>query len=114
MVHAAAPVRREAGAPRTRGLHDGLTPAREPHIKARMTRWSTMARWCVSGGIPGRSFKVAVIVGSILNLINQGDALFGDAEVNVAKLLLTFAVPYLVATYGAVAYRLDLERLREP
>ena len=53
--------------------------------------------------MPRRSFAVALVVGVILNLINQGDALWGDARVNWTKLLLTFAVPYFVATYGAVS-----------
>jgi hypothetical protein len=49
----------------------------------------------------------ALIVGTILNLINQGDALFGDGRINWTKVILTFAVPYCVATYGAVSYRLS-------
>ncbi|MGD9711398.1 MAG: nitrate/nitrite transporter NrtS [Thermomicrobiales bacterium] len=60
--------------------------------------------------MPRRSFLVALIVGTILNLINQGDALFGDGRVNWAKIVLTFAVPYCVATYGAVSYRLTASR----
>jgi hypothetical protein len=59
-----------------------------------------------SDGIPKRSFLVAIVVGTILNLINQGDALFGTAAVNWTKLLLTYLVPYVVSTYGAVSYRL--------
>lgn len=54
-----------------------------------------------------RSLKVAVVVGSALNLINQGDAVFGTASVNWFKLLLTFAMPYAVSTYGAVSVRWD-------
>lgn len=65
---------------------------------------------CVSDGIPRRSFLVALIVGTILNLINQGDVLFGGGHLNFAKLVLTFAVPYCVATYGAVSYRLSARR----
>jgi hypothetical protein len=49
---------------------------------------------------------VALIVGTILNLINQGDAMLSGAEFNFTKMTLTFAVPYCVATYGAVSYRL--------
>jgi len=47
---------------------------------------------CCSDGGPKRSIVVAVIVGTTLNLINQGDAIVGDATINVTKLLLTFAV----------------------
>ena len=42
----------------------------------------------------------------MLNLINQGDALFSGIPVDFTKIALTFAVPYCVATYGAVSYRL--------
>jgi hypothetical protein len=58
--------------------------------------------------MPRRSFAVSLIVGTILNLINQGDALVGAANLNLTKILLTYAVPYCVATYGAVSYRLNV------
>jgi hypothetical protein len=64
----------------------------------------------VSDGVTRRSFIVALIVGTILNLINQGDALFGGGRFNVTKAILTFAVPYCVATYGAVSYRISAAR----
>jgi hypothetical protein len=67
-------------------------------------------RCCVSDGVPRRSLLVALIVGTILNLINQGDALFDDGRINWTKVILTFAVPYCVATYGAVSYRLSASR----
>ena len=63
--------------------------------------------YSVSDGVPRRFFLVAMIVGTILNLINQGDALFGEGHVNPMKIMLTFAIPYCVATYGAVSYRLS-------
>jgi len=44
---------------------------------------------------------VALVVGTILNLINQGDALLGHAPINWLKIALTYVVPYCVATYGA-------------
>jgi len=62
--------------------------------------------YAVSDGIPRRSLLVAIVVGTILNLINQGDALFGPVAVSWTKLLLTYLVPYAVSTYGAVSYRL--------
>jgi hypothetical protein len=73
-------------------------------------RLSQICRWCVSDGVPRRSFFVASIVGTILNLINQGDALFGGGRLNATKIILTFAVPYCVATYGAVSYRIGAAR----
>ncbi len=54
------------------------------------------------------SLKVALVVGIILNLINQGDVLISMEfeKINWFKLLLTFAVPYLVTTYASVKERL--------
>lgn len=65
--------------------------------------WAALA---LSHGVPQRSFLVALVVGTILNLINQGGALWGSADIDGLRLGLTYAVPYFVATYGAVtAYR---------
>jgi len=64
-------------------------------------------RYAMSDGIPLRSFYVALVVGTILNLINQGDALFATAQINWIKIVLTYFVPYAVSTYGAVSYRLS-------
>jgi hypothetical protein len=69
-----------------------------------------VCRLCVADGVPRRSLAVALIVGTILNLINQGEVLLGAASLNLIKLLLTYAVPYCVATYGAVSFQLALRR----
>ncbi len=72
-------------------------------------RYATLSRaigYALSDGIPLRSFYVALVVGTILNLINQGDALFGPATISWIKIVLTYLVPYAVSTYGAVSYRL--------
>ena len=58
-------------------------------------------------GIVRRSLILAVIVGTILNLINQGDALAAGMHLVAWKIALTYCVPYCVATYGAVTARLD-------
>ncbi len=65
----------------------------------------------VSDGLPRRSLIVALVVGTILNLINQGDAILGESQVNWLKLVLTYIVPYVVCTYGAVSHQL---RRKEP
>jgi hypothetical protein len=72
----------------------------------RMAAWTRFWHCCVADGIPRRSFAVALVVGTILNLINQGDALLSGADLNFIKILLNYAVPYCVATYGAASYRL--------
>ncbi|HEY4471792.1 MAG TPA: nitrate/nitrite transporter NrtS [Stellaceae bacterium] len=64
--------------------------------------------------MPRRSLAAAIVVGTILNLINQGDALFGGRHIDWLKIVLTYVVPYCVATYGAVAFRLEAMREQRP
>ena len=66
--------------------------------------WKLACRCAISDGVPRRSLYVALIVGTVLDLINQGDALL--ASINWLKLILTYCVPYVVCTYGAVSYQL--------
>src|SRR5262249_11442594 len=68
--------------------------------------WKLACRCAISDGVPRRSLYVALIVGTVLNLINQGGALLGMASINWLKLVLTYCVPYAVCTYGAVSYQL--------
>lgn len=63
-----------------------------------------------SDGAPRRAFWVAVVVGTVLNLINQGDALLGGRHVDVLKLALTYLVPFAVSTHGAVTARLAAQK----
>ena len=52
-----------------------------------------------------RATKVALIVGTILVAINQGDAIL-DGSLTAAtawKIPLTYIVPYCVSTYAAVS-----------
>jgi hypothetical protein len=63
--------------------------------------------YSISDGIPLRSGCVALVVGTILNLINQGDVIFGAMSINWTKIVLTYFVPYAVSTYGVVSYRLS-------
>ena len=52
-----------------------------------------------------RAMLIAIVVGSVLNLINHGDALV-NLEVDSASVLkmgLTFLVPYGVSTISSVA-----------
>lgn len=59
------------------------------------------------------ALRMSALIGTVLNLINQGDALFGDAKLVPGKVLLTYLVPYCVATYSATSVSLRLERERE-
>jgi hypothetical protein len=67
-------------------------------------------RTAIRLGIYSRSGKVALVVGTLLNLINQPQAVFGllcldypaMQRLDVVKALLTYSVPFLVATYVAL------------
>jgi hypothetical protein len=50
-----------------------------------------------------RSLGVALVVGTILNAINQGEAIVEGTGIVMWKLLLTYAVPFAVASYGSYA-----------
>lgn len=75
--------------------------------------WRRALHFTTAAGVPARSFRVAVVVGTALNLINQGDALIGAAAINWWKLGLTYGMPYAVSTYGAVAFRMAQENRDE-
>ena len=47
-----------------------------------------------------KALTVAAVVGSILLVINQSDALFGDAELRIIPALLTYCVPFVVFLAG--------------
>jgi len=52
-----------------------------------------------------RSLTVAVVVGSLLTILNQGDLLFAGHWKGAMywKIPLTYCVPFCVATYGALS-----------
>ncbi len=68
----------------------------------------------VSGGVPKRCLIVALVVGTILNFINQGDVLLVGGALDYLKIGLNYAVPYVVATYGAVSAQLHDMRSGRP
>ena len=50
-----------------------------------------------------RALMVALVVGTILTLINQGDRLVAGMAPGWIKMALTYLVPYCVSTHGAVS-----------
>ncbi len=47
------------------------------------------------------SLRIALLVGAVLNLINQGDRLFSEASFDWGRMLLNFLVPFCVASASA-------------
>ena len=60
-------------------------------------------RLAFSGGIPKRALVTALIVGPILTVINQGAAILALEGFNFLAAGLTFLVPYVVHSVGAVS-----------
>lgn len=50
-----------------------------------------------------RSLAVALLIGTVLNTINQGPEIFTGHWPVWWKLLLTYSVPFCVASYGSYA-----------
>ena len=57
-----------------------------------------------------RALKVSAIIGTILTAINQGDVVLSGAMPPLWKILLTYFVPYAVASYSAASA--IMERVR--
>jgi len=61
----------------------------------------------IERGVVATSGRIALVVGSILALINYGDRIFLHYDMQPLdwiKLAVTYCVPYCVATYGAAKY----------
>ena len=68
---------------------------------SKLLAWLSIARRPL---VVKRSMKVALVVGTLLTLINQGSVLLaGQLSLDaLLKILLTYCVPYIVSTYAAV------------
>lgn len=54
-----------------------------------------------SGRIVKNSLRIALVVGSILNLVNQGSAILAGTGISWIHVSLNYLVPYCVASYSA-------------
>ena len=66
-----------------------------------MSEWLRIA---ARSDVRNRALKVAALVGTILVAINQGETVLAGnfTPALVAKILLTYGVPYGVSTYAGV------------
>ena len=53
-------------------------------------------------GTPKKAFFTALVVGSILSIINHGDVILSGDFPNLLKVFLTYCVPYCVTTWGSI------------
>lgn len=77
-------------------------------LPGRPVGWRLALQFAGSRRIVVNATKIAAVVGTLLNGINQGAALLDGEAISVAHLLLNYLVPYSVATYSAV--RLSLQQ----
>lgn len=56
----------------------------------------------VEDGTPRKALAASLIVGSILVAINQGDVILAGETPAIHKIILTYCVPYMVTTWGAI------------
>ena len=56
-----------------------------------------------SMSIAKMAFKVSIVVGTILVMINHGDLMLSGSYPPYEKIFLTYLVPFCVSTYGAIS-----------
>ena len=59
------------------------------------------------GGTPLKAFLTACVVGTILTSINHGDQILSGNFPHPVKVALTYCVPYIVTTWGAITGKLQ-------
>ena len=64
----------------------------------------TRLQRCRDPKVVSLALKVALVVGTVLNLINHYDVFLGApvARVTLIQICLTYIVPYCVSTHGQV------------
>jgi hypothetical protein len=66
----------------------------------------TVFRVANSSSIRRNAVRIALVVGSVLNLINQGPALWNGSEVSLVNVALNYFVPFCVSSYSAAKNQL--------
>jgi len=63
----------------------------------------------MSRHIVSSSLKITLVVGTVLNLVNQSGFMLHEADISWLHLILNYLVPYCVASYSAVKNEIDLK-----
>jgi len=53
---------------------------------------------------------ISILVGTILTLINQGEAFIDGSSLNWYKVVLTYIVPFGVSLYSSIMAKLEVEQ----
>ena len=87
-----------------------MSADKSPTEAGLLHRTVVLFRLATHGRIARTSLMVAVVVGTVLNAINNGAKLINGETINWFQFSLNFIVPYCVASYGAA--KNELQRAR--
>ena len=79
---------------------------------------ASFAEWCAlacRGSVVRRGLKFAVVVGTVLIVINHGDAIIAGelTRTNYVKMAMTVVVPYVVSVLSSIGAMIDGNRHSE-
>lgn len=74
------------------------------------TRMARFLAACVKPSIRRQALKVSLVVGTLLNLINQGATAWHGGALSLPHLLLNYLVPFCVSTYSAAKNEVGRDR----
>ena len=72
-----------------------------------------LVRIAMTPAIVRASMKVALVVGTILNTVNQGEALLRGGSPSWIQVALNFVVPFCVSAYSAANNQLNRRQNRD-
>ncbi|MFT2112619.1 nitrate/nitrite transporter NrtS [Marinomonas sp. 2405UD68-3] len=55
------------------------------------------------------SFKICLVVGTVLNLINQGPTVFEGGSISWIHLLMNYMVPFCVSSFSAAKNQMAMK-----
>ncbi|WP_461480672.1 nitrate/nitrite transporter NrtS [Porticoccus sp.] len=61
----------------------------------------------ITRSIVVNALQVSLVVGTLLNVINQGSAFINGSEIAWVQVLMNFLVPYCVASYSATQNEIE-------
>ena len=70
----------------------------------------SFSKLAFGGGTPRKAAITALIVGTILVIINHGDSILAGDPLEFHKVILTYCVPYCVATWGAMTGKMSVSK----
>lgn len=85
----------------------------QSRARSPVVRWQRVLAAAVSGVTIRIALLTSLVVGSVLNLVNHGEALAADwRSIALSTLALNYTVPYLVATWAAARATVQSEEDR--